>query len=264
MLRADMRRTRRTALAIPACALLSSTLILIAGCGDSKKSDPAAASTSAAAKAEPPPPPKPKSMPHLIVDASGPYLDGQRVDMTQEGAAEKIAKIVKGLPIEGKPVTLIAEKKAKTPHVAIVVSELGLAGAPKVTIRTDGRDDLPKEIVVTPDSLISNPPGCSVCATVMKDLSTAVWPFKGGLGRRHRKGFAGPDLSHTAEQLKKDLAGCDSKLAFFSGDDTIGWEMTYNLAGTVLNSDEKKRIETLVIPREAPVAGRAVTLGKKP
>jgi hypothetical protein len=97
----------------------------------------------------------------------------------------------------------------------------------------------------------------------MKDLSTAVWPFKGGLGRRHRKGFAGPDLSHTSEQLKKDLASCDSTTAFFSGDDTISWEMTYNLAGTVLNSDEKKKIDTLVIPREAPVAGRPVALGKK-
>jgi biopolymer transport protein ExbD len=256
---------RRPTLATPACALLSSTAILLAGCGDPKPSGTAssAAATTAAAPAEPPTPPKPKTMPHLIVDAMGPYLNGQRVEMTQEGAAAKVAKIVKELPIEGKPVTLIAEKKAKTPHVAIVVSELGLAGAPKVLIKTDGRDDLPKEITVTPDSRVSNPPGCSVSATVMKDLSTAVWPFKGGLGRRHRKGFAGPDLSHTAEQLKKDLAACDSSMAFFSGDDSIGWEMTYNLAGTVLNSDEKKRIDTLVIPREAPVAGRPLTLGKK-
>jgi biopolymer transport protein ExbD len=256
---------RRPTLAIPACALLS--VILLAGCGDSKKSAGgsagSAATTAAAAPTEPPTPPRPKTMPHLIVDAMGPYLNGQRVEMTQEGAAAKIAKIVKELPIEGKPVTLIAEKKAKTPHVAIVVSELGLAGAPKVTIKTDGREDVPKEIVVTPESRVSNPPGCSVSATVMKDLSTAVWPFKGGIARRHRKGFAGPDLTHTAEQLKKDLAACDSTMAFFSGDDTIGWEMTYNLAGTVLNSDEKKRVDTLVIPREAPVAGRPVTLGKK-
>lgn len=256
---------RRPTLAICACALLSSAAILLGGCGDPKKSGTAssAAATTAAAPAEPPAPPKPKVMPDLIVDPMGPYLNGQRVDMTQEGALAKLAKIVKELPIEGKPVTLIAEKKAKTPHVAYVVSELGLAGAPKVTIKTDGRDDLPKEIVVTPDSRVASPPGCSVAAAVMKDLSTAVWPFKGGLGRRHRKGFAGPDLSHTSEQLKKDLATCDSSMAFFSGDDTIIWEMTYNLAGTVLNSDEKKKIDTLVIPREAPVAGRPVTLGKK-
>ncbi|NUQ73194.1 MAG: biopolymer transporter ExbD [Polyangiaceae bacterium] len=256
---------RRPTLAIPACALFFSSLILLAGCDDPKKSGTAssAAATTAAMPAEPPPPPKPKSMPDLIVDPMGPYLNGQRVDMTQEGAAAKIAKIIKELPIEGKPVTVIAEKKAKTPHVAIVVSELGLAGAPKVLIKTDGRDDLPKEITVTPDSRVSSPPGCSVSTIVMKDLSTAVWPFKGGLGKRHRKGFAGPDLSHTAEQLKKDLAACDSTMAFFSGDDTIGWEMTYNLAGTVLTSDEKKKIDTLVIPRESPVAGRPVTLGKK-
>lgn len=256
---------RRPTLAIPACALFSSSLLLLSGCDDPKKSGTAssAAATTATAPAEPPPPPKPKKMPDLIVDPMGPYLNGQRVEMTQEGAAAKIAKILKELPIEGKPVTLIAEKKAKTPHVAIVISELGLAGAPKVLIKTDGRDDLPKEITVTPDSRVASPPACSVSAIVMKDLSTAVWPFKGGLGKRHRKGFAGPDLSHTAEQLKKDLAACDSTMAFFSGDDTIGWEMTYNLAGTVLNSDEKKRIDTLVMPRETPVAGRPVVLGKK-
>ena len=40
------------------------------------------------------------------------------------------------------------------------------------------------------------------------------------------------------------------------------WENAFNLAGTALKADEKKKIETLVLPREAPVAGRAVTLSK--
>lgn len=252
----------RMTLAFP---LLCAASMLLGACDDPKKtSEGAAASatataTSTAAAAEPP---KPKTMPQLLVDSSGPYLGGYRIDMSAQDGPEKLKKIVKDLPIEGKPVTLVAEKRAKTPHVAAVVAELGEAGAPKVTIKTDGRDDLPKEIVVTPESRLSNPAGCSVAATVMKDLSTAVWPFKGGLGKRHRKGFAGPDLSHTSDQLKKDLASCDSKIAFFSGDDTISWEMTYNLAGTILVSDEKKKIDTLVIPREAPVGGRPITLGK--
>jgi hypothetical protein len=38
--------------------------------------------------------------------------------------------------------------------------------------------------------------------------------------------------------------------------------MTYNLAGTLMTSDEKKKIDTLVLPAEAPVAGRAITLKK--
>lgn len=246
---------------------LALVVVTLGACDDPKKPGGAASSASASASASATQaatvtPPKPKGMPELLVDSAGPYLDGQRVDMTQTEAKEKLTKIIKALPINGQPVTLIAEKKAKTPHVAIVVAELGAAGAPKVTIKTDGRDDLPKEIVVTPEAALTTPAPCSVSAIVMKDLSTAVWPFKGGLGKRHRKGFAGPDLSHTSEQLKKDIAACDSPIALFSGDDTISWEMTYNLAGTIKVSDEKKKIETLVIPREAPVAGRAVVLSK--
>ena len=38
--------------------------------------------------------------------------------------------------------------------------------------------------------------------------------------------------------------------------------MTFNLAGTVLRSDTKKRVETLVLLREPPVAGRPIALGK--
>lgn len=241
--------------------------VLLSACDDPKASSKSAASASAASALlkvdEPPPPPKPKTMPDLIVDAMGPYLAGQRVDMTKPEAIEKLQKIVKDLPINNQQVTVLAEKKAKTPHVAIVVSELGLAGAPKVLIKTDGRNDLPKEIVVTPDSRISNPPGCSVSAMVMKDLSTAVWPLRGGLGKRHRKGFAGPDLSHTSDALKKEISICDSTMAFFSADETADWEMAYNIAGTVLISDEKKKLDTLVLPREIPVAGRPVVLGSK-
>jgi hypothetical protein len=200
-------------------------------------------------------------MPELLVDELGPYLGGKRVDMKQKDAAEKLAKVVRELPIEGKAVTLLADRKAKTPDVAAVVNELGAAGAPKVTIKTDGRDDLPKEITVTPESRVSDPPGCTIATMVLDDLSTAVWPFRGGLGKRQRKGLAGPDLSHTGETLAKEITICSASVAFFSADDTLVWEMAYNLAGTVLMSDEKKKIDMLVLLRTAPVAGRPVKLG---
>jgi len=204
-------------------------------------------------------------MPALIVDSAGPYVGQIRIDMKQENWPEKLAAAVKDLPINGEQVTVIAETRAKTPHVAALVAELGKAGAPKVLIKTNGRDDVPKELVVTPPDRISAPTPCSLTVMVMKDLSTAVWPFKGGLGRRQRKGLAGPDLSNTADTIKKDLVLCDSNTAFFSADDTLTWEMAYNLAGTlkvVDDKSDKKRIETLVLLAEAPVAGRAVTLKK--
>ena len=249
--------------------LLACTLAALAGCDDPPK--PGATSPSATAVTAPANPspttattplPKPTSMPDLVVDPEGPYLGGQRVNLSEATWADKLAKIVKDLPINGKPVTVLADKKAKVSAVAAVVAALGDAGAPKVTVKTDGRNDLPKTLELTPEARVSSPAGCSIVATVLKDLSTAVWPFKGGTARKQRKGLAGPDLSHTGEQLEKDLASCDSTTAFFQGDDGVGWESVFNLAGTVLVSDKKKRVDTLVLLHEEPVAGRALTLAK--
>jgi biopolymer transport protein ExbD len=240
----------------------------LAACDEPPKSTGATSSakpvvTTAASTATPAELPKPTTMPELTVDSDGPYLGGQRVNLAEATGPEKLTKIVKDLPINGKPVTLVANKHAKVSAVAAVVTALGEAGAPKVTVKTDGRSDLPKTLELTPESRLSSPPGCSVVATVLKDLSTALWPFKGGVSaHKQRKGLAGPDLSHTGEQLEKDLGACDSTTAFFSGDDSVGWESVFNLAGTVLTSDKKKRLDTLVLLREEPVAGRAVTLGK--
>jgi biopolymer transport protein ExbD len=244
-----------------ACALVSA----LVACDDPPKpptASSATAATGATATPTPAPPTKPTSMPALIVDPEGPYLGNQRVNLADPTGPEKLVKLVKDLPIDGKPVTILVDKKAKTSAVAALVAALGDAGAPRIIIKTDGRNDLPKQLELTPESRLSSPAACSVVASVLKDLSTAVWPVKGGTAKKQRKGLAGPDLSHTGEQLEKDLAACDSGTAFFSGDDSIGWESAFNLAGTVLVSDKKKRIDTLVLLHEEPVAGRAVTVGK--
>ena len=239
-------------------------LLTAAGCGDPKGSGSGAATASATQKASAAPePPKPKTMPNLLVDAEGPYLGMERVRMNEQNAAEKLAKLVKELPIEGKPVTLLVEKKAKIPHVAAVVTELGRAGAPKVILKTDGRNDVPKELTITPEPRVSSPPPpCSIAAMVLKDFSTAVWPIRGGTARKHTKGMAGPDLSNTGQQVKKDIEACDSTMAFFSTDEAVEWEAAYNLAGTIVVNDEKKKIDTLVLLSQVPVAGRPVTLAK--
>lgn len=249
-----------------AAVLVLLPLSVAPGCGDDPKSG-ASGATSASASAthaatSTPEPPKPKGMPSLIVDADGPYIGTERVRMNETNAGEKLAKLVKDLPINGQPVPLVVDKKAKITHVAAVVTELGRAGAPKVVLKTEGRADVPKEISVVPEPRVSSPAACSETAMVLKDLSTALWPMKGGTAKKHRKGFAGPDLSNTGEQLKKDLAGCESNVAFFSADESVEWQMAYNLAGTLLNADEKKKVDTLVLLSQVPVAGRPVTLGK--
>jgi biopolymer transport protein ExbD len=253
---------------LASCALVLALAFTTVGCDEGKSSDKAGATASAAPSEAPKPvaPPKPKGVPALIVDSLGPYLGITRIDVKQENWREKMAEVIKDFPIKAdEPVTVIAEKRASTPYVAALVNALGKAGAKKILLKTDGRDDVPKELMVVPPSQVSSPPGCSVTVSVLKDLSTAVWPLKGGLGKRQRKGLAGPDLSNTADIIKRDLVACDSSYAFFSADDTIGWEMAYNLAGTLKVTDdksEKKKIETLVLLAESPVAGRAVALGK--
>jgi len=249
-------------------SLFALAALAAAGCDDPPKAKggPAASAITTAAKVadSAQAAPKPKGMPELTVDDDGPYLAGTRINLTDPAAngPEKLVKVTKDLPIEGKPVTLLATKKAKVSYVAAVVAALGDAGAPKVTIKTDGRDDLPKQIDVTPEVKLSSLPACSITTMILKDLSTAIWTIKGGTAKRQRKGLAGPDLSQTRDQLTKDIAACESTIAFFSGDDSAGWEATFNLAGSVLVSDEKKKIDTLVLVKETPVAGRAVTLSK--
>ena len=240
---------------------------LLAACDDGP---PKPAGTGASATAPttiaapaPPTPAKPKGMPELLVDNDGPYLAGTRINLADPQGPEKLAKIVKELPINGQQVTLTVEKKAKTPYVAAVVAALGDAGAPTGKIKTDGRDDLPKEITVTPEARVAALPACTVTVMVLKDLSTAIWAVRGGRAKQQRKGMAGPDLSNTGEQITKDLAGCDATMALFSGDESVPWENAFNLAGTALKADEKKKLETLVLPREAPVAGRPVTIAKR-
>lgn len=262
-----MHRPTSSARALAAAALLIAPLS--SGCDDPPKSAGGATSAAASAApaattaAQPAGLPKHTRMPEIIVDPEGPYIGGSRVNLAEATGPEKLAKIVKELPIDGKPVSIQADKKAKIPHVAAVVAALGDAGAPKVTIKTDGRNDLPKEITVTPQDRVSTPPGCAIVAMVLKDLSTAVWGVKGGLARQQKKGLAGPDLSNTGEQLEKDIASCDSTMAFFSSAESIGWESAFNLAGTVLLSDKKKKLDTLVLLKEEPVAGRAVAIGKR-
>lgn len=263
--RLDCRAMRAPALRsslLTRAVVVACMAALPAACDEAPK-PPAtsAAATSASAAASPAEPPKPKSMPELLVDDLGPYLGGRRVDLAQKEGAEKLAKVIRELPIDGKPVTLLVDKKAKPNAVAAVVTELGAAGAPKVVIKTDGRNDLPKEITVTPQGRITSPTACAVTTMVTKDLSTAIWPFGGGMGKRQRKGLAGPDLSTTGEQLTKDIAACSASVAFFSADNELPWEMAYNLAGTVLLSDSKKKLETLVLLSTAPVAGRPIQLG---
>ena len=236
------------------------------GCNDPKELIDKVESAQATARKEQPPPPeatatKPTTMPELLVDTMGALLGPKRVGKlaTPEGKAE-LKEAVKLLPVNDNPVTLRVDKKAKITDVASVVEAFGEAGAPKVVVQSEGRADLPKELRLTPLCRLPQPPGCSIVATVTEDVDTGVWPLKGGGGLKARKGWAGPDLAITAKNLKKQIEACESKAAFFSANEKYEFQVAFNLGGTIVQSDEKGKIENLVLLGPEPVAGRKVEL----
>jgi hypothetical protein len=82
---------------------------------------------------------------------------------------------------------------------------------------------------------------------------------KGGTAKLQKKGFAGPDYTLTADAAKKDVDHCASDTALFSGEEKVDWELAFNLGGALTAlADPGKKLKTLVLLVEPPVAGRAV------
>jgi hypothetical protein len=249
----------------PRALILTPMLVSLAlACGDGDKPTTASASAKPTTTAAPPKTSssaaKSDEMPPVTVDDMGPFINGQRSDLKEKDGPAKLKKVISELPIKGKEVPLVILKKAKIPDVLAVVKELGAAGAPSVKIKVgEGRGDLPKEFSIVPQGkLADKPPACAVVAMVSKNLATDVWAITGGTGKRHVKGFAGPDLSNTGETLKKAIKKCDSKIAFFSADESLDWELAHMIGGAILANDEEKKLTTLVLLDEAPVPGRPV------
>ena len=230
------------------------------GCGDKATSTPPSASAvKSAAPVASAPPALPAELPPITVDEQGVFWMGERANLKENDGLAKLKKAVGGKPLGDKEIKVIALKKASSTDVFALVRELAAAGVAKLEIKAEGRGDLPKEFVIVPAAkLTEKPAACSVVAMVSKNLATDVWSVKGGTGKRHVKGFAGPDLSNTGETLKKDLEKCDSSVAFFSVDDALEWELGHMIGGAILANDEGKKIKSLVLLDEVPVPGRPV------
>jgi hypothetical protein len=247
----------------PVFALLALIAPLHVGCGDDPKptaasasAAPTSSSTGASAAASKPKADEPLA---LTVDEQGANLHGKRVVVSEAGGPKKLAAVVAELPVKGRDLDLVVLKKSKSTDVVSVVRELGGAGAKTVKIRSDARNDLPQDLVVTPRAQLGDKPAaCSVVAMVTAKLETDVWSVSGGVAKMHKKGFAGPDLSNTGETLQKELERCESNTAFFAVDPSLGWEIAHMIGGAILANDSKKKIGRLVLLDEAPVPGRPI------
>jgi hypothetical protein len=246
---------------------LATAASLLLGCDSGAIPTQAAQEVSASGWYQPPPAPSApeipdwEKMPPITVEEFGIVIGGRRVDLKKKDALPRLREIAAKLPIKDEPVPVLADRKARTSDVATLVDELGAKGATAVLLKTAGRGDLPGEIAVVPRTRIGGTPApCSVAVTVTDDLSTGVWPISGGGGKKHRKGFAGPDLSNTGETLVKAIDACDSKTAFFSANEKHAWELCFNMGALIVKSDTGKKIDKLVLLGDAPVAGREIKL----
>jgi hypothetical protein len=243
-------------------------VLLASGCdGEKKKSrvDEILSAAEAASNKPPPEPPAPKvwkEVPSLTVDELGAYLGGERAKPSSKEGLQKLQNIVGRLPLQDKDITLIATKKANTQDVVLTVWHLGKGGAATILVKTEGRQGVPAEILLTPEHTISDPPACSVAVGVTDKFATGVWPYKGGGGKKHRPGFGGPDMSNTEKSVDKAIQRCKSNIAFFGGSYKHPWLHAYSLGALIKKVDTDKKIDKLVLLTDEPVAGRKVKLRK--
>jgi hypothetical protein len=235
---------------------------MIAGCDDSPPPrNPFEPPADAARK---PPPMKeqsqPEGAPDFHIDTVSPKVGFQRaVLLKPEDRAELARQLAEHKKhIEGKDVRLRVDRKAPMKWVIVYVEELEKLGAGGIVMVTETREEFPKEVRFTPLGSIGSPPSCSVVAIVMEDRGTAVWKLSGGVASRREKGFAGPDLTMTAETLERMGKACkESDAVFVSAAEGIEWGLAYDLAASAKNL-AKVSFGKVVLLRQVPVPGHKV------
>lgn len=231
----------------------------LGGCDD-KKEKPAEkpAATTASALPEAPPSPPPDKIPDVSVDNQGLYMGGERVVLSAPDGPRRLKETVGKYKLDGKAVTIVALRVARTPEVAAVVKALSDVGVAEVTVRTQDRAKHDTNLKLVPEKKLGKLPECTVVTMMLKDRTTASWSIRGGTAIKYPKGMAGPDMSQTLEGITKQVNACTSTTLLFSGDEAIEWGLTFDLATKVSMAEPPLKIVSYGLLSAAPVAGRAV------
>jgi hypothetical protein len=234
-----------------------------AGCDDKKKEQlvekvagPGASNT------ELPPPPKPPSdrVPDISVDAEGIYMGGERVNLAAADGLKRLDELVAKFPVASKTVALTALRNARTPHVTMVVDALARRGAVELVLKTQDRSRKDATLKLLPEGRLGKIPDCTVVTTMLKDRTTASWTVRGGVATKYPRGMAGPDMSLTLDGTRKQVDRCPATHLLFSGDDSVEWGLTFDLALNLATAEPPLKITSYTLLREVPVAGRPVRL----
>jgi hypothetical protein len=233
------------------------------GCDDAERPKNPFDPSPSKAKEPPPITEAPKSPPDFHIDTISAKVGFSQALLDKPEGKQKLAEALSEHRemVTGKTPVLRVDRKARPPWVATYIDELSKLGAEKVTVKTDTRDEFPKELLFVPEDRASSPASCSVVAMVLDDRGTAVWKLSGGVASKRSKGFAGPDLTMTAETLQRFGKACrESDFLFVSAAEEIEWGLAYDLAASA-KKVEKTHYDKIVLLRQVPVPGHKVDLG---
>lgn len=246
-------------LAAGVCALLATA------CDEPKK--PAGADKPEAAApaqtASSPAPAAPTSMPEVTFDKTHVQIGMDELQRSVPSYNQVLKELVAKYPVS-KPdkVVLNAARETEVEAVTNVVYVLFDAGAKAIEVRTKPRGTFPGKLVLTPDKeFAKKAQPCTYAGMVLKDLGVTFWHVRGGLGKRYSKGMAGPDFTAMHTVFAKEVDSCSSTLFYFSADDGVEWGHAFDLATSMMAQEPKYKLDTFILLRETPTAGKSVKLG---
>lgn len=238
--------------------------IVAAGCDEQKKEQQLIEKVAgpSASNTEPPPPPQPPPdhVPDISVDNQGLYMGGERANLAAPDGSKKLEEIASKYKLSGKTAAVTAMRNARTPHVATVLHTLAQHGVAEFVLHTQDRARKDATIKLVPEQKLGKIPNCSVVTMMLKDRTTASWLLRGGVATKYPRGMAGPDMSLTLEGTRKQVDRCASTTLLFSGDDSVEWGLTFDLALNISTAQPPLKITSFTLLHEAPIAGRPVKL----
>lgn len=229
------------------------------GCEEPPKKEPLKDAAVAAPPASATP--KPEAAPILEIDTISPKVGSERALLIHPEGKAKLTELLSAAKrwIEGKDVTVIADRQTKVPWVVTYLEELGKVGPSSITIRTETRKDFSQDQRFVPEAKVNAPP-CSVVAVVTSDYGTAVWKLSGGTAGKRSKGMAGPDLSMTGDTIERFAKGCkESRTFFVQVAPTAEWGLAFDLGASSRKLEHAKFDETVLLS-EIPTPGHKVEL----
>jgi hypothetical protein len=206
--------------------------------------------------------PKIEGPPPLSIAPEGPKVGFDLVLIDKPDGLDRLRKALAPHKqyFTDQEVVLSIDRAVKLPWVITMVHELDALGAKKLVVRTGTRPEYSAELKFTPQSRVKNPEPCTLVMAVLDDRGTAVWHVSGGTAAKRHRGFAGPDLTTTAETLERLIKTCKSSTTMFlSAQSSIEWGLAYDLAASA-QKVEGAQFDTIVLLEQEPVPGRPLKL----